>query len=260
MGNDYQLSESSLYRIYAALASEVRTHFGITAAGGIFRAAGLLPKGDQQYWTPLMEGIDRQFREFDLDEKLRTVRILAQRLIQEDQPEVSASVERLLRDHGFLFIDGGFVPVDVFDEREKHFLPASSASEISKALGRLVSGDSGGALTSACGAVETAAAGVYREKSLGDIAKVDSFQRKVMAAIEASGKLSELEAQLVGLGWTKEHADRFCKNLGQVFNQAGYLMQTLRSHMSDAHGKKPVVESVVFDALKLASVLVSFMK
>jgi hypothetical protein len=82
----------------------------------------------------------------------------------------------------------------------------------------------------------------------------------VMVAIEASGRMSDLEAQLVGFGWTKKDADVFCKNLKGIFNQAGYVMQTLRSHMSDAHGKRPVVESAVFDSLKLASVLVSFMK
>lgn len=34
----------------------------------------------------------------------------------------------------------------------------------------------------------------------------------------------------------------------------------LRSHMSDAHGGKRALEAVVFDALKLASVLTSLMK
>jgi hypothetical protein len=174
MRSHYQLSENDLSRIYAALASEVRRHFGITAAGGIFRAAGLLPSADPQHWATLMQGIDRQFRNFDPEEKLQTVQVLAQQLIREDQPEVSASVERLLRAHGFKFMEGAFVPADFFDPRELTFVPESSASEISKALGRLADGDPGGALTSACGAVETAATEVYK----GDIAKLESLQQK----------------------------------------------------------------------------------
>lgn len=233
MHSDFQLSENDLCRIYAALVSEVHSHFGMTAAGGIFRAAGLLPSGNQQYWTPFLQSIDRQFREFDPEEKLRTIRILAQRLIREEQPEISASVERLLRGHGFIFVEGAFVPANFFDRRELAFVPESSASEISKALGRLAEGDPGGALTSACGAVETAATEVYK----GNLAKLESLQQKVMAAIEAGGKLAQLEGQLVALGWSEKDANVLCHNLRGVFNQSAFVMQTLRSHERCARQK-----------------------
>jgi hypothetical protein len=155
-----QLSENDIDRIYSALASETYA-LGITAAGRLFRAAGLLPSGDQRHWAPLMQGLDQQFRSFTRDEKLRTVRILGGRLI-ENRPETSDRVKALLRDHGFQFVDGTFLPNNFFDEREARYMPPSALSEISTALSRLATGDLDGALASACSAVETAAADVYR--------------------------------------------------------------------------------------------------
>lgn len=254
----YELNEHDLNRIYSALASEVQRHFNITPAAIVFRAAGLLPSGDQQHWAPLMSSLDTQFRSFSSGEKLRTVRILAQRLV-EGRPETRDSVAALLRGHGFQFVDGDFIPVSFFDNREARYLPPSALSEISTALGRLVAGDPDGALASACSAVESAAAQVYRTKSLGDITKEDSFQKKAMTAIGGSGKLSALETELVSLGWSESDAALLRKSLAGSLNQASHVMQTLRSRMSDVHGAKPALESVVFDALKLASVLVSLM-
>lgn len=255
----YTLSEADLNRIYAALASET-THFAITHAGTLFRAAGLVPSGDQRYWAPLMESLDTQFRQFSEEEKLRTVRVLAQRLTREDRPEIRDSVVALLRDHGFQFVDNTFVPIDFFDQREARYLPTSALSEISTALGRLVDGDLDGALTSACGAVDTAASGVYATKSLGDPAKEDSFRKKAMSAITASGKLAELESELVRLGWDEKDAHLFRESFAGALNQAAHVMQMLRSRMGDVHGAKPAIDSVVYDAIKLASVLTSLMK
>jgi hypothetical protein len=254
----HELTDADLNRIYAALASEVGP--GITQAGRQFRAAGLVPSGDQQHWAPLMQSLDPQFRSFSPDEKLRIIRVLAQQLMEENYPERAERVARLLRDHGFQFSGGAFVPVEFFDERVTRYLPESALSEISTALARLIDQDLDGALAAACGAVETAAAAVYRRRSLGDPAKEDSFQKKTMTAISASDKLSALPSELAGLGWDPKDADVLRKSLTSMLNQAAYVLQTLRSRMSDVHGAKPALESVVFDALKLASILASLME
>ena len=52
----------------------------------------------------------------------------------------------------------------------------------------------------------------------------------------------------------------FCHNVRGMLNQAATVMQILRSDMGDVHGAKPTLEPVVYDALKLASVLMSFMR
>jgi len=43
-------------------------------------------------------------------------------------------------------------------------------------------------------------------------------------------------------------------------NQAAYVMQTLRSKMGDVHGTKPVLEPLVFDSLKWASLIVRLLR
>jgi hypothetical protein len=55
-------------------------------------------------------------------------------------------------------------------------------------------------------------------------------------------------------------ASMLCDNLRGTLHQAAMVMQLLRSDMNDVHGAKPALEPVVYDALKLAPVLVSFMR
>jgi hypothetical protein len=252
--SEHQLDDGDVRRLFAALTSEVQIHFNITPAAIIFRAAGFDSTG-LQHWQPLMHIIDAQFSTYSFDEKLRTVRILAERLLSQTYKEsISDSVKSLLLSHGFQFFGGNFVPIGLFDERELRFLPEAAAGEISTALDRLVGGDLDGAVSAACGTVETAASAV------GEVKRDDSFQQKAKTAIDAVGRLSALQDQLIALGWKSEQATMLCHNLRGTLNQAAMVMQLLRSDMSDSHGAKPVLEPVVYDALKLASVLVSFMR
>jgi hypothetical protein len=254
--NEPQLDEGDILRLFAALTSEVQNNFSITVAARFLRAAGFASTG-LQYWQPLMNMVDSQFATFSFDEKLRTVRILAERLLDPNynyNEGGTARVKSLLFSHGFQFLGGNFVPIGLFDERELRFLPEAAAGEISTALDRLVGGDLDGALAAACGTVETAASAVSA------IVQAGSFQQKTKAAIDAVGRLSALENELVALGWKSDRATMLCHNLRGTLNQAGTVMQILRSDMSDVHGAKPVLEPVIYDALKLASVLLSFMR
>jgi hypothetical protein len=248
------LDEVEARRLFAALTSEIQNHFNITSAALLFRAAGFSSTG-VQYWQPLIRSVDEQFRQFSFDVKIRTVRILAERLLELTKPEgVSKSVKTLLAAHGFQFFGGHFVSIGLFDERELGFLPEAAAGEISTALDRLIGGDLDGALSAACGTVETAISAVANP------APDDSFQQKAKAAIEAAGRLAALPDQLVALGWKSERAGMFCHNMRGTLNQAAMVLQILRSDMGDVHGAKPALEPIVYDALKLASVLISFMK
>jgi hypothetical protein len=103
--------------------------------------------------------------------------------------------------------------------------------------------------------VDSACARIYKEKGLGDPAKVQSFQQKVMTALRANGAFERLESDLIGIAWDSENARRLAHNLEGSLNQATYVMQSLRSKMSDAHGSKPALEAVVFDSLKWAAII-----
>ena len=72
----------------------------------------------------------------------------------------------------------------------------------------------------------------------------------------AKGVLTELDHQLNALGWLQADVSPFKKNLEGALNQGAYVMQTLRSHMGDVHGSKPILRSLVFDCLRWAELLV----
>jgi hypothetical protein len=174
---------------------------------------------------------------------------------------ISAAIELLNKgDHSGALRAIAQLPGEVgFNEREAGFLPDAAFAGIAEAMGRLIDGDLDGALTTACGVVNTRVNELYRNKALGDPAK-DSFQTSVRRALEATGRLPELKRELVSSGWSENDARLLCDNFAGALNQFAYVMQSLRSKMSDVHGKKPALEAVVFDALKLSSVLVSLMK
>ena len=125
------LQPGQLRRLFAALSSEVQKHFGITAAARVLRAAGFSSTG-VQHWQPLMRSVEIQFEQFSFEDQVRTVRILAERLLEQTYlADVQESVKSLLADHGFQFVGGAFVPISLFDERELRFLPEAAVGEIS---------------------------------------------------------------------------------------------------------------------------------
>lgn len=135
-------------------------------------------------------------------------------------------------------------------------VPEAARQDLTKAADRYTRGDLSGALTAACAAVDSACARVFEEKGLGDPAKVPSFQQKVMTSLRANGAFQRLESELISIGWNSEDAHRLAQNLEGSLNQAAYVMQTLRSKMSDAHGSKAVLQPVVFDSLKWTVIIV----
>jgi hypothetical protein len=66
-----------------------------------------------------------------------------------------------------------------------------------------------------------------------------------------------LEQQLRELGWLPADIRPFQKNLEGALNQGAYVLQTLRSHMGDVHGSKPILAPLVFDCLRWAELLVA---
>ena len=76
----------------------------------------------------------------------------------------------------------------------------------------------------------------------------------------ANNTISGLEDELLALGWGQGDADRLAQNLKGALNHAASVMQTLRSRMSDVHGSKPVLSSMVFDSLKWAAILVRMLR
>ena len=160
---------------------------------------------------------------------------------------------------GWQLVDGRLIPIELFDVDELAELPQAARGDIAKAASRLRDGDLGGALAAACGAVDSSTAAVYCEYGFGSPNK-DSFQQRCAKALKAKGVIEEVQTELTSIGWKTSNTDMFANNLKGALNQSAYVMQVLRSGMSDVHGSKQVVSALVFDSLKWAALIVRMLK
>jgi hypothetical protein len=142
--------------------------------------------------------------------------------------------------------------LDLSDLNELDFL---AREDLVKAAVKFRDGDLGGAITSACAAVDSVTARVYREKSLGDEKKA-SFQEKCNKSLNAIGVFDAINNQLNEIEWTESNIIQFKDNLKKSIGQAAYVMQTLRSDMSDVHGTKQVIKPLAFDSIKWAQIII----
>lgn len=202
----------------------------------------------------LMSAIDEQVGTMDSPARHHFLTILVEEILRrraEMQEKLSEYLSRL----GWSFVNQTLVPLDVFDTSTLADTPAECHKDLLKAAQRLRDGDLGGAISAACGAVDAATSKVYEERSLGDPTKA-SFQERCKRAALAKGVMIELDRQLTALGWPQTEVSPFRKNLEGALNQGAYVMQTLRSHMGDVHGTKPILRSLVFDCLRWAELIV----
>ena len=206
----------------------------------------------------LMTALDREIAQLDHAEKSRVLNHLAEEVVRQ-RPYQSESLYDYLERLGWQFSDGKLVPIDVFDIAELADLPDVSKTDLLKAAARLRDGDLSGALAAACAAVDSATNAVYAEHGLGSPSN-DGFQTRCANALKAKRTISGLTGELSALGWKEADADKLSKNLLGALNQGAYVMQTLRSRMSDVHGSKRVLNPLVFDSLKWATLIVRMLK
>ena len=144
-----QISKEDVGRLFGVLFAELRTLSLTTARTAVAEAGITGINAPQQYWDPFLTGVERAFCRLEPEARLTAIVILANRFSD------SEDVRKLFELHGYEYVDGTFVPVALLDQREARYLPPSSASELAKAMKRLVDGDETGAITAACGAVDT---------------------------------------------------------------------------------------------------------
>jgi hypothetical protein len=202
----------------------------------------------------LMSAVDEQVAKMDSAAKKRFLTILIEEILRR-RPDAQDKLSEYLNRLGWSFVNQTLVPLDLFDISILTDTPDESHHDLLKAAKRLHDGDLGGAISAACGAVDAATSKVYEELDLGDPTKA-SFQERCKKAVLAKGVLTKLDGQLDALGWLKADVAPFKKNLEGALNQGAYVMQTLRSHMGDVHGTKPILRSLVFDCLRWAELLV----
>jgi len=240
------LQEFSFYDIkeVAGLAG-----FDVTSTAHLVqKAQGGATKGE------LMSAVDEQVSQMGPHSRRRFLTILIEEVLRR-RPAAQEKLSEYLSRLGWSFVNQTLVPLEVFDIDRFTDTPDESHRDLLKAAQRLRDGDLGGAISAACGAVDAATSKVYEELDLGDPTKA-SFQERCKRAITAKGVLTNLDRQLDVIGWPRTDVMPFKKNLEGALNQGAYVMQTLRSHMGDVHGTKPILHSLVFDCLRWAELLV----
>lgn len=202
----------------------------------------------------LMTGIDRIFGKVDEEGRRHFLAIVAEEVLRR-KPETRESLLDYLSRLGWTLLENTLVPIDLFDPSELAELSSESRRDLIKAGQRLRNGDLSGAISAACGSVDSATSDVYASKGLGDPAAA-SFQERCKKALAARGVLPKIEKELAELGWDTSDITLFCRNFEGALNQGAYVMQTLRSRMGDVHGTKPILKPLVFDSVKWAQLLV----
>lgn len=194
----------------------------------------------------VVPAVQRLFTELPYDQKLIALPILAES-IQGDE------VVNLLRRHGYQLVNEGFVPVTMLDERELQFLPTSSAERISQAFSRLLDGDENGAITAACGAVDSATISIYAAEGLGN--PPNSFQAKVNTVMDRLGIYDEMRQDLQDLGVDAASAQEIADELRQATIHASNALQVIRRTLGDVHGQRPSYTHLTYETIKWASAI-----
>jgi hypothetical protein len=248
-------------RLYGALRSELNNlsvqDIRNTAAAAGFDVVQLPAQSEARTGlgsrAEVMPALDRLFGEMSPQAQEAALRMLAEGLIAHGGSP-AAGMREILGRHGYLFIEGSFVPIGLLDARERPFLPPTSASELARATARLVDGDYTGAITAACGAIDLATQDIYAQEGLGDPAKV-AFAAKICTALKQRGVFEGLERGYAAAGMANPDALAVSENLRKATNHAAEALQTIRSKMGDAHGAKPTARKTAYDAIKWASAI-----
>lgn len=104
----------------------------------------------------LITGIDRIIRDVDDERKQKFIEIVAEEVIPKLSTEIREELESHLGKWGLGIAGHAVVPLKIFDPSELAELPLSSRDDMVKAAQRFRDGDSSGAVSAACGAVDAA--------------------------------------------------------------------------------------------------------
>lgn len=242
------LTEEELLRIGNVVLGELCNRLSIPqirlAVGRAGFDAGRIPAEDSR--ASVVPAVQRLFAELPYEQKLIALPILAESVQVEE-------VRNLLRRHGYQFAHGEFIPVGMLDERELQFLPATSAEQISQAFSRLLDGDENGAITSACGAVDTATIACYERHGLGQ--PPNSFQAKVNTVMNALRVYEEMEQDLIHVGVDAGSAREIVTELREATVHAANALQVIRRTLGDVHGQRPSYTRLTYHSIKWTSAI-----
>jgi hypothetical protein len=210
--------------------------------------------------------IEEAYRNLTAENQATFVANLASEIIKA-KPELEQRLTEALNRIGWTIVNGSVISIELLDPADLANIPETSQPDLLKAADR-IKGDPSGVLTSACGAIDRRTSEIFTVHGLGRPEDA-SFQERVNRALVACGALDRVERQLVAAGMEQEKARIARENLKGAISHAAYVMQSLRSDLSDAHGTRlttaaitsnPALATLVFDSLKWSMVICSLLR
>lgn len=261
------VEQATLNKAWGALRAILRDAFSfydikeIAGLAGIdvTRFASLVQRaGGGALKGQLITALDAEIGRLDPATKSRVLTHIAEELVRQ-RPTRADRLDEYLERLGWQFGNGRLIPIELFDVTELAELPDATRTDLVTAAARLRDGDLDGALAEACAAVDSATNAVLAERKPG-LRATDGFQARCATAFQERNTFLEISDELVSLGWEEAEATKLMHNLHGASNQGTFVMQSLRSKMSDVHGSKRVLNPLIFDSLKWAAPIVRMLK
>lgn len=202
----------------------------------------------------LISEIESELNFYDDNDKRNFLNIVVEEMLSRN-PSVENQLEAYLARLGWQIIDNKVLPINILDRNDIEEFDDAIREDLVKASIRYRDGDLSGALSAACGAVDSLTAKIYEVHELGDAAKA-SFQERCKVSLNKIGVFDAVRRELSDIDWKESGVVPFGKNFEGALNQAAFIMQTLRANMADVHGTKPVFKPLVFDSIKWAQIIV----
>ncbi len=131
----------------------------------------------------LLTFIDSLLKNMEQERKRQFVTICTEEILRRNE-YVLTTLNNYLSRLGWIYYENNIIPVNIFDPSELPELPKEAHTDLIKAAIRLRDGDLSGAISAACGAVDSVTAKIYNEYGLGN-PKDASFQEGVNRSFEA---------------------------------------------------------------------------
>jgi hypothetical protein len=248
---------AAMEAVFRELAAELATQGAgpsFISANDIFvigNAAGLdLSNADANRRGPTFRAMLTSFAASEDPQQQRALDIVATRLFAR-RPE---QVTRILEAHGYALVQGHVVAALPLQTEETQFIPTVAHADLQKALNRLRGEGESGAISAACGAVDSVTSHLYQKHGLGDSGKA-SFSTKVNTAAQKLGVFDDMEKEFVAIGLDPKEASEARTHFEAAINGAAQALQIVRKRMGDVHGSRPALRSTAYDAIKFAAAI-----
>jgi hypothetical protein len=164
------------------------------------------------------------------------------------------ALQDALRHHGFNLLHDRFLPLDVLDLRSLCNVPAVCHDDLKTAAFRIAGQDYTGAITSACGAVDTLTnAAIERDNVPVRQWNKPSFSSKVNTVLFKHLRVhEEIRDNLIAEATSPADAKDAANRIRGETNKAAQRLRELRPGKSDVHGRKAADHDTACEAIALS--------